>query len=62
MDQLEAERASTEGKPVTVQEGSRVYMGKIVGWKGHLFKVRSAEGHLIPDLVAEKISATTRDY
>lgn len=62
MNQQEAERARREGKFVTAQEGRQVFMGSLVGQNGHVFTLRSAGGRRISNLVAEKISATSRNY
>ena len=62
MDYLTAEKAMRDGKLVIVQDGSQVLMGKLVGQSGHFFTLETASGRRAPDLIAEKISATNRNY
>ena len=61
MDYLTAEKAMRDGKLVIVQDGSQVLMGKLVGQSGHFFTLETASGRRV-HLIAEKISATNRNY
>ncbi len=46
---------------VTTQvPGGQVLMGRIVAQNGHVFKLRTAEGREVSNLVAEKLSPARR--
>jgi len=46
---------------VTTQvPGGQVLMGRIVAQNGHVFRLRSAEGREVSNLVAEKLSSVRR--
>ncbi len=57
----EAVKAKRGQSFVTTQvSGGQVLMGRIVAQNGHVFKLRTAEGCEVSNLVAEKLSPVHR--